>query len=98
MIGKKVMEFGDEIEALRMKIRQDSDFQEFVDHAVADSDGRRASLTAFEEFTAIANQVLEVDDTGVGKGTVNWMITRQLYTFCSLCNIMLDTVHRLYSI
>ena len=83
MIGKKVMEFGDEIEALRMKIRGDSDFQEFVDHAVADPDGRRASLTAFQEFTAIANQVLEVDDSGVGKGTVNWMVTCQRHTVTS---------------
>lgn len=74
MIGKRVMQFGDEIEAIRGKIRDDRDFQEFVDHAVADPDGRRASLTAFEEFTAIANQVLEVDDRGIGKETDKWIV------------------------
>jgi hypothetical protein len=64
-IGKRVGQFGDELESIRAKMQDDQVFQDFVDNAVRGRDSRRASVNAFEEFTTIANQVLEVGDTGV---------------------------------
>ena len=66
-IGKRVGQFGDELESIRAKMQDDQVFQDFVDNAVRGRDSRRASVNAFEEFTTIANQVLEVGDTGVGE-------------------------------
>lgn len=64
-IGKRVGQYGDELESIRAKMQDDQDFQDFVNNAVR-GDGRRASVNAFEEFTTIANQVLEVGDSGIG--------------------------------
>ena len=66
-IGNRVVQYGDEWERLRQSLTDDQDFQDFVENAVRSSDGRRASETAFETFTTIADQVLEVGDTGLGE-------------------------------
>ena len=66
-IGNRVVQCGDEWERIRQKLTNDGEFQDFVENAVRSSDGRRASETAFETFTGIADQVLEVGDSGVGE-------------------------------
>lgn len=66
-VGNRVSHFGNELESIRSKLTNDREFQDFVENAVRDTDSRRASVNAFEEFTAIANQVLEVGDSGLGK-------------------------------
>ena len=66
-IGNRVVQYGDEWERIRQTLTDDEYFRDFVDNAVRASDGRRASETAFETFTTIADQVLEVGDTGVGE-------------------------------
>ena len=65
-IGKRVGQFGDELVSLRTKMQNDQDFQDFVENAVKGSDDQHASENAFDEFTTIANQVLEVEDSGRG--------------------------------
>ena len=66
-VGNRVVQFGDEWERIRSRFTEDPDFQRFVGDAVRSSDSRRASESAFETFTAIADQVLEVGDSGVGE-------------------------------
>ena len=66
-IGNRVVQYGDEWERIRQTLTDDEYFRDFIDNAVRASDGRRASETAFETFTTIADQVLEVGDTGVGE-------------------------------
>ena len=66
-IGNRVVLFGDEWERIRLRLVDDTDVQEFIENSVRSSDGRRASETAFETFTSIADQVLEVGDSGVGR-------------------------------
>ena len=69
-IGNRVVQYGDEWERIRSRLTDDREFQHFIENAVQASDGRRASETAFGTFTTIADQVLEVGDSGIGK----WVI------------------------
>ena len=66
-IGNQVVQYGDEWERIRQTLTDDQEFRDFVDNAVRATDGRRASETAFETFTTIAKQVLEVGASGVGQ-------------------------------
>ena len=66
-VGNRVGKFGDELERVRQQLGSDRDFTDFVENAVRDTNGTQA----FEEFTAIANQVLEVGDSGLGKTFVH---------------------------
>jgi hypothetical protein len=66
-IGNRVVQYGDEWERIRQTLTDDQEFRDFVDNAVRATDGRRASVTAFETFTTIANQVLEVGASGLGQ-------------------------------
>ena len=66
-IGNRVVQYGDEWERIRLTLTDDQEFRDFVDNSVRATDGRQASETAFETFTTIANQVLEVGVSGVGK-------------------------------
>jgi hypothetical protein len=67
-IGNRVVQYGDEWERIRQTLTDDQEFRDFVDNAVRATDGRRASVTAFETFTTIANQVLEVGASGLASG------------------------------
>ena len=66
-VGNRVGKFGDELERVRQQLGSDQDFTDFVENAVRDTNGTQA----FEEFTGIANQVLEVGDSGLGKTFVH---------------------------
>ena len=76
-IGNRVSKLGDQLESIRSKLANDREFQDFVENAVRGSNSRRASVNAFEEFTAIVNQVLEVGDSGLGE----WLHQFQILTY-----------------
>ena len=67
LVGESFRKYGDALEEARIQICNDSLIQQFVDCAVADSDGGRASENAFKQFSDIAKEVLDVDGSGKGK-------------------------------
>ena len=65
-IGKGASQFDDLLESIRATLRS-PDVREFIEDTVRGIDAQSASVNAFEGFKTVADQVLEVGDSGKGQ-------------------------------